>query len=87
LLRIVRPPEKDGGAVAIDRSGKRPGRGAYVCPSLACIETARKKRRFESALSVPAASVPDELFVELQMLAAEATGVQRSSSAEIEKGA
>ena len=46
LFRIVRPAE---GPVAFDGSGRRSGRGAYVC-SGACLATARKTRKLERAL-------------------------------------
>ncbi|HVL33883.1 MAG TPA: YlxR family protein [Actinomycetota bacterium] len=45
LIRIVRLP--DGSAV-VDRSGKAPGRGAYVCPGGSCGE--RAVRRLSQAL-------------------------------------
>lgn len=67
LLRVVRLPEKDGGQVVVDPTGKRSGRGAYVCPEAACIEKAQKQRRFERALSTTA-GVPAELFDELKTL-------------------
>lgn len=41
LIRVVRPPE---GSVMLDRTGKAAGRGAYVCPSSACLEKARKAK-------------------------------------------
>lgn len=71
LLRVVRLPEKDGGGVAADPTGKKSGRGAYVCPQLDCIEKAQKQRRFERALSVTAGSVPAELFTVLKALSAD----------------
>ena len=40
LLRIVRGPE---GTVSIDPTGKRTGRGAYLCPSIECLRSARKQ--------------------------------------------
>ncbi len=48
LVRVVRSPE---GEISIDLTGKKPGRGAYVCHSLVCLQQARKKRRFEKAFS------------------------------------
>lgn len=39
LIRIVRTKE---GALSIDKTGKAPGRGAYVCADQACIEKAKK---------------------------------------------
>lgn len=49
LIRIVRTPE---GEVALDRTGKANGRGAYVCPTMACFEQAVRRRRFAAALRV-----------------------------------
>ena len=50
LIRIVRGPE---GNVDIDKVGKAPGRGCYICPSITCLEAAIKAKRIESALEVP----------------------------------
>lgn len=47
LLRIVLLPEGD---IEIDPSGKKPGRGAYVCKNDICIEEARKTHRFDKGL-------------------------------------
>ena len=47
LIRVVRPPE---GSVMLDRTGKAAGRGAYVCPSSACLEKARKAKTLERTL-------------------------------------
>lgn len=54
MVRIVRSPE---GEVSLDRSGKKPGRGAYVCPNPACIEKAFQSKNLEKALQV---KVPPE---------------------------
>ena len=67
LLRVARLPEKEGGTVVVDPTGKRSGRGAYVCPDAACIEKAQKQRRFERALST-SGGVPAEVFEELKTL-------------------
>lgn len=47
LVRIVRSPEGD---VAVDETGKRSGRGAYLCPAPACWETALSKGLLNRAL-------------------------------------
>jgi predicted RNA-binding protein YlxR (DUF448 family) len=47
LIRIVRLP---AGAVQIDESGKKSGRGAYLCPDAACCERALSKGLIEHAL-------------------------------------
>lgn len=49
LCRVVRDKE---GAVSVDATGKKSGRGAYVCRNITCIERALKTKAFERALSV-----------------------------------
>jgi len=49
LVRIVRTPEGD---VVVDESGKRNGRGAYLCRQRACWEQAFKRRAIGRALRV-----------------------------------
>lgn len=48
LIRAVKSPE---GEISIDLTGKRSGRGAYICRSSECFRKARKARRFEKAFS------------------------------------
>lgn len=48
-MRIVRTPE---GAVMVDETGKRSGRGAYLCRQRGCWETAPARRQLERALKV-----------------------------------
>jgi uncharacterized protein len=55
LVRIVRAP---GGAVALDATGRAPGRGAYLCRDAACWTTAARRRALERALGV---SIPDHV--------------------------
>lgn len=47
LVRIVRDPE---GKVGLDLTGKRSGRGAYLCHNAACLELAAKGRQLDRAL-------------------------------------
>ena len=56
LVRVVRSPE---GEVSLDLTGKKPGRGAYVCRNAECLAKARKAKRFEKAF---ACAIPDEVF-------------------------
>ncbi len=49
LLRIVRTPE---GVVEFDLTGKRNGRGAYLCPNVICFKTAVKEYRFRKAFGI-----------------------------------
>jgi predicted RNA-binding protein YlxR (DUF448 family) len=60
LVRVVRAPD---GIVALDRSGKAPGRGAYLCADGSCWSSALKKKSIERALSAP---LPAELKAELE---------------------
>ncbi len=50
LVRIVRTPAGD---VDLDLTGKKPGRGAYICPLQACLKKAIKGRRLEKNLQLP----------------------------------
>ena len=47
LLRVVKSAE---GAISLDRVGKAPGRGAYICRSKECLQKAMKQRQLERAL-------------------------------------
>ena len=46
LVRIVRSPEGD---FSVDRTGKKAGRGAYVCDRIECFDAAVKARRFQKS--------------------------------------
>ncbi len=66
LVRVVRAPEKTdengvvtGGEISLDLTGKKPGRGAYVCHNPECLKKARKARKFERAFSC---KIPDEVY-------------------------
>lgn len=47
LVRVVRSPQ---GEVSLDLSGKKPGRGAYICKNAECLRLAKKAKRIERAL-------------------------------------
>lgn len=49
LVRVVKSPQ---GEVSLDLTGKKSGRGAYVCNNTECLKKARKKRAFERAFSM-----------------------------------
>lgn len=59
LIRIVRLPDEKG--VELDRTGKKSGRGAYICPSASCLKKAKK--RLEANLEC---KIPDEVFERLE---------------------
>ncbi len=56
LIRVVRNKENE---VSIDLTGKKPGRGAYICKQLDCFEKAYKTHRLEKNLEV---KIPEELY-------------------------
>lgn len=62
---MVRSPE---GEVSLDLKGKKPGRGAYVCPNKDCLSKALKSRAIERALEV---KIEESLLDELREQAEE----------------
>lgn len=56
LVRVVKSPE---GEVSLDLTGKKSGRGAYICPDPKCMQAARKAKRFERAFDC---AIPEEVF-------------------------
>ena len=60
LLRVVRSPE---GEISLDFKGKKSGRGAYLCRSVACLKKARKQKRLEQNLEC---AIPDTVYDELE---------------------
>lgn len=72
LIRVVRSPE---GVVSMDPVGKKPGRGAYVCRSEACLKRAIKQRQLERQLEVQLTEeVSEALSRELAALPPETEG-------------
>lgn len=71
LVRIVKAPEnaENSGEISVDLTGKKPGRGAYLCKDPDCLAKAKKARRLEKAFSC---RIPDEVYEQLgRELAAE----------------
>lgn len=60
LVRVVRTAENRG---EIDRTGKKPGRGAYLCNNAACLKKAKKSKSLERALNV---SLDEAVYLELE---------------------
>ena len=56
LIRVVRSPE---GEISLDFKGKKPGRGAYLCPTPECLKRATKSRALERAFET---SIPDDVY-------------------------
>lgn len=60
LVRVVRSPEGD---FSMDLTGRKAGRGAYVCRDLQCLRTARKAHRLERAFSC---AIPADIYDRLE---------------------
>ena len=60
LIRVVRTPE---GEIVLDATGKKSGRGAYVCPDPACLKKARKAKSLERAFGL---EIPGEVYDALE---------------------
>ena len=60
LIRVLRTPE---GEIVLDTTGKKSGRGAYICKSASCLKKARKAKRLESSLDC---KIPDEVYDRLE---------------------
>ena len=56
LVRVLRTPE---GEVVLDLTGKKSGRGAYICKKAACLKKARKSKRIESSLEC---TIPETVY-------------------------
>lgn len=56
LLRIVKDKE---GNIFPDPTGRKNGRGAYICKDMKCFEAARKKKAFERSLKC---KIPEEVY-------------------------
>ena len=60
LIRIVK--NKDG-EISIDRTGKKEGRGAYICDNVQCLEKAIKSKRIEKIFDM---KISEEIYENLR---------------------
>lgn len=60
LIRVVKSPE---GKIGIDLTGKKNGRGAYICNNTECLKKAKKRKSLERAFSV---KIDDELYSKME---------------------
>ncbi|MEG2053670.1 MAG: YlxR family protein, partial [Oscillospiraceae bacterium] len=60
LVRVVKNAE---GEISMDLTGKKSGRGAYICPNKECLQKARKAKRLERNFEC---QIPDEVFERLE---------------------
>ncbi len=60
LIRVVR---EDENVFSIDLTGKKNGRGAYICNDVACLQAAHKKHALERSFSC---KIPEEIYARLE---------------------
>lgn len=60
LIRIVRSAE---GEISADLTGKKNGRGAYICKNVSCLSLAKKARRLEKSFQC---RIDDEIYQSLE---------------------
>lgn len=60
LIRIVKSPE---GVISVDLTGKKSGRGAYICKNLECLNKAFKAKRLNKNLE---AVIDEEIYQRLK---------------------
>lgn len=60
LIRVVKTPD---GLVAIDKTGKLNGRGAYICNDILCLQKAISSKGIERSLKI---NLPKELILTLE---------------------
>lgn len=70
LVRVVKAPEKTDEQgnplppeISLDLTGKKPGRGAYLCRNAECLKKARKARRLEKAFSC---KIDEEVYARME---------------------
>ena len=68
LVRVVKSPE---GEISLDLTGKKPGRGAYICPNADCLNKAKKAKRLEHAFSC---QIPEAVYAAMEEELANAQG-------------
>ena len=59
-IRVVKNKE---GEVSIDLTGKKPGRGAYICKSVSCLQKAFKSKKLERNLET---TISEEIYSKLK---------------------
>ena len=60
LIRVLKTTEEE---IILDKTGKKNGRGAYLCNSQECFKLARKSRGLERSLQI---KIPDEIYETLE---------------------
>mgnify|MGYP002514820591 CR=1 FL=1 len=68
LIRVIKTPED---TILLDLTGKKNGRGAYICHSVTCFEKAKRSKALEKSLRI---SIPFDVYDELEKELSESEG-------------
>lgn len=60
MMRVLKTPE---GPIVLDVTGRKNGRGAYLCQTLDCLKAARKNRGLERSFKM---NIPEEVYDSLE---------------------
>lgn len=60
LIRVIKTPENE---IVLDATGRKNGRGAYICSNMECLKKARKSKDLERSLKV---AIPTEVYDNLE---------------------
>ncbi len=60
MVRVIRTPE---GEILLDATGRKNGRGAYICPCIECLKKAEKSHGLERSFKM---AIPQEVYESLK---------------------
>lgn len=60
MIRVIKTPEEE---IVLDATGRKNGRGAYICKNPQCLRLARKSKGLERSLKM---AVPAEVYERLE---------------------
>ena len=60
MIRVIKTAENE---ICIDATGRKNGRGAYICPNMVCLKQARKNRGLERSLKT---AIPETVYQQLE---------------------
>ena len=60
MMRVLKTAEE---GIVLDTTGKKNGRGAYICASMKCLQTAMKRKGLERSLKV---AIPSDVYESLE---------------------
>ena len=65
LIRVIKTPENE---IVLDATGRKNGRGAYICSNMECLKKARKSKGLERSLKAIPTEVYDNLEKEMDLI-------------------